>query len=179
MCAGIQAGEGIHKVPSCAAKLTPNTADCPGVGPAVEQLGEFAFKTQLLDQNAHLCKKKGGGRRFWGNGCEFLRAQARTDKSVGADQGRNFPVGLRELGFRGKAKGAESRWWDCSVAPRRARPWGLQLLGQMDICGGDSVSTLLMALCEVFLGHKPEMSPHPGLWLVREQNGDTEGINCH
>lgn len=82
MCAGIQAGEGIHKVPSCAAKLTPNTAGCPGVGPAVEQLGEFAFKTQLLDQNAHLCKKKGGGRRFWGNGCEILRAQARTDKSV-------------------------------------------------------------------------------------------------
>lgn len=43
----------------------------------------------------------------------------RTDKSVGADQGRNFPVGLREF-FRGKVKGAESRWWDSRAAPWRA-----------------------------------------------------------
>lgn len=29
-----------------------------------------------------------------------------------------------------------------------------------------SVSTLPTALCKVFLGHKPEMSPHPGLCLL-------------
>lgn len=28
------------------------------------------------------------------------------------------------------------------------------------------MSTLLMAPCEVFLGHQPEMSPQPGLWLL-------------
>lgn len=30
---------------------------------------------------------------------------------------------LRELGFREKVKGAESRWWDSRVAPWRAWPW--------------------------------------------------------
>lgn len=49
----------------------------------LEQLDEFTFKTQLLDQNAHLCKKKKKwGRRFWENGCEFLSTQGKTDKSV-------------------------------------------------------------------------------------------------
>lgn len=54
-------GGRIHKYPSCAAKHTPNTTDCAGVGSLLEQLDEFAFKTQLLDQNVHLCKKKKGG----------------------------------------------------------------------------------------------------------------------
>lgn len=28
------------------------------------------------------------------------------------------------------------------------------------------MSTVLTAPCKVFLGHKPVMSPHPGLWLL-------------
>lgn len=40
----------------------PNTTGCPGVGPAVDQLDVSAFKIQLLNQNAHLCKKEEGGK---------------------------------------------------------------------------------------------------------------------
>lgn len=50
----------------------------------------------------------------------------RTDMLVGADQGRNFPWGLRELGSGEKVSGTESGWWDGSLAPWREHRmvWG-------------------------------------------------------
>ena len=54
-------GNEYTNVPPVLQNSPPNTADCPGVGPAVDQLDVSAFKIQLFDQNAHLCKKWGVG----------------------------------------------------------------------------------------------------------------------
>lgn len=72
-------------------KHTPT--GCP-----LEQLDEFTFKTQLLDQNAHLCKKNKKKPKKQTRGEEvFGEMDVNFSELKGKQARQEFPVGLREL----------------------------------------------------------------------------------
>lgn len=105
-------------VPPVLQNTPPDTTDWPGAAPAVESCVSLPLTHNYWAKMSIYAEREGGEEKPRRNRCKFLRAQTRTDKLVGADQGRNFPWGLREMGSGAKVSGAER-----AVGLRNVR-WG-------------------------------------------------------